>query len=88
LLNGSLSLAAELRRAGIRVICYPEAAKLPKQLKFADRMGIRYAVIMGPDEAANGIVTVKDLTARTQTTVERRSFTDYFKQMLAQAQTL
>jgi histidyl-tRNA synthetase len=88
LINGSLSLAAELRRAGIQVICYPEAVKLPKQLKYADRMGIRFAVIVGPDEAANGKVTVKDLTDRTQTTVERGIFTDYLKKMLAQAQPL
>ena len=88
LLNGSLKLAAELRQTGIQVMCYPEAAKLPKQLKFADRMGIRYAVIMGPDEAASGIVTLKDLAARTQTTVERTIFPDHFKQMLAQGKTL
>ncbi|MDR3577120.1 MAG: histidine--tRNA ligase [Anaerolineaceae bacterium] len=85
LLNGSLSLAAELRRAGLRVICYPEAAKLPKQLKFADRMGIRYAVIVGPDEAANGLVTLKDLKARTQSTVERAIFSDHLQKILAQA---
>jgi histidyl-tRNA synthetase len=85
LLNGSFRLAAELRQAGIQVICYPEAAKLPKQLKFADRMGIRYAVIMGPDEAANDTVTLKDLAARTQLTLERASFPEDFKQMLAQA---
>ncbi|HMD88368.1 MAG TPA: histidine--tRNA ligase [Anaerolineaceae bacterium] len=88
LLNGSLSLSADLHQAGIQVICYPEAAKLPKQLKFADRMGIRYAVIMGPDEAANGVVTVKDLAARTQTTVERSTFAEHFKKMLAQANAL
>jgi histidyl-tRNA synthetase len=88
LLNGSLSLAAELRQSGIQVICYPEAAKLPKQLKFADRMGIRYAVIMGPDEAANDMVTLKDLAAHTQMTSDRRFFSDYFKKVLAQAEAL
>jgi histidyl-tRNA synthetase len=88
LMNGSLSLSAELRRNGIQVICYPEAVKLPKQLKYADRMGIRFAVIVGPDEAANGTVTVKDLANRTQATVERGIFTDQLKKMLAQAQPL
>ena len=67
----SLSLAASLRQAGLSVICYPEAAKLPKQFKYADRLGIRLAAVIGPDEAANGTVTLKDLSNGTQTTVPR-----------------
>jgi histidyl-tRNA synthetase len=50
----SYRLAAELRKAGVKAMVYPETAKLQKQLKFADRKGIRYAVILGPDEDANG----------------------------------
>ena len=35
-------------------VTYPEAAKLQKQLKYADRVGVRYALISGPDERAAG----------------------------------
>ena len=45
--------------------------KLPRQLKFADRMKIRVAIVLGPDEAANGQVTIKDLASGTQQTVDR-----------------
>ncbi len=63
----SLKLAAELRAAGLRAEWYPEAAKLDKQLKYADATGVRYAAIVGPDEAAKGVVLVKDLQTRAQT---------------------
>jgi histidyl-tRNA synthetase len=41
-------------------------ARLPRQFKFADRMGIRVAVVLGPDEAAQGQATVKDLVTGAQ----------------------
>jgi histidyl-tRNA synthetase len=67
----ALRLAAELRAAGVRAEWYPEAAKLDRQLKYADASGIRYAIIQGPDELAQGAVTLKDLRARTQVVVAR-----------------
>lgn len=67
----SIALASELRRAGLRVSVYPEPAKLPKQFKYADRLGMRIAVVLGPDELANGNVTVKDLRSGAQQTVRR-----------------
>lgn len=67
----SVTLVTELRAAGMKVLAYPEPAKLPKQFKFADRMGIRVVTVIGPDEAASGKVTVKNLANSTQETVER-----------------
>ncbi len=64
-------LAYEMRQTGLRVICSSEAGKLPKQFKFADRMKIRAAIVLGPDEVAKGQVTIKDLASGTQQTVER-----------------
>ena len=67
----SLRLAAELRAAGLRVEWYPEAAKLDRQLKYADALGVRFALIQGPDELAAGVVMLKDLRSRTQVAVPR-----------------
>jgi len=67
----SLILAAQLRQSGFNVTCYPEAAKLPKQFKFADRMGIKAVLVLGPDEVAQGRVTLKDLGSGTQEGIER-----------------
>ncbi|PJH76399.1 MAG: histidine--tRNA ligase, partial [Anaerolineae bacterium CG_4_9_14_0_8_um_filter_58_9] len=41
LFGESLRLASELRAGGLNVVCYPGPAKLPKQFKYADRMGMR-----------------------------------------------
>jgi histidyl-tRNA synthetase len=69
LLASSFALANDIRQSGIAVIVYPESVKLQKQLKFADRRGIRCVVIQGPDEAAAGVVTIKDLVTREQKVV-------------------
>ncbi len=71
MLAASISLAAELRRAGINVNCYPEATKLAKQFKFADRIGVKIVLVLGPDELNARQVTIKDLAAGTQTTTNR-----------------
>ena len=67
----ALKLAGELRAAGLRAEWYPEPAKLDKQLKYADATGVRFALILGPDELAQGAVTVKDLQTRTQAVCAR-----------------
>jgi histidyl-tRNA synthetase len=69
--NESLRLAAELRAGGVKAEWYPEPAKLDRQLKYADAIGVRFAAIVGPDELAKGEVTLKDLASRTQATVAR-----------------
>ncbi len=82
LLPASYSLAADLRRAGLNVTCYPEPAKLPKQFKFADRMGMRAVLVIGPDEAAAGKVTLKNLANGTQETIARDEVTQAVKRIL------
>ena len=66
LMMSSVSFANELRRNGIKTICYPESAKLQKQFKYADRLGIQIAATIGPDEDAAGKVAVKNLKDGTQ----------------------
>ena len=50
----SLRLASELRQAGLNVACYPEATKLARQFRFADRSGIKIVLVVGPDEDRGG----------------------------------
>lgn len=82
LLLASYSLAADLRRLGLNVTCYPEPAKLPRQFKFADRMGMRVVLVVGPDEAAAGKVTLKNLTSGTQETIARGEAAESVKRLL------
>ena len=66
LLRTSARVAADLRSGGINTELYPEAAKLDRQLKYANTSAIPFAVIIGPDEAAAGQATVKDLVSGEQ----------------------
>lgn len=61
-----LRLATQLRRAGISTEVYLAGGKFGKQMKYADRAGIRFAVIVGEDEAAQDMATIKDLSASQQ----------------------
>jgi histidyl-tRNA synthetase len=79
----SQTAAAELRQAGIHTICYPEAIRLNKQLRYADRLGMRYVVILGPDEVKKGQVTLKDLSNGSQKTFDRKDWVDRLSKMLA-----
>jgi histidyl-tRNA synthetase len=67
----ALSLATELRAAGLRVDVYPEADKLGKQFKYASTRGVPFVTIVGDDERAQGIVSVKDLRTGEQQVVAR-----------------
>jgi histidyl-tRNA synthetase len=82
LLPASLSLAADLRCSGLNVTCYPEPAKLPKQFKFADRMGMRAVLVIGPDEAASGKVTLKNLKDGVQETIAQSAASESVKRIL------
>jgi histidyl-tRNA synthetase len=57
----SLKVARVLRSQGLRVDVFPEAGKYPRQFKYAEQRGIRYAVLLGPREMEAGVVTIRDL---------------------------
>ena len=57
----ALGLSQRLRAAGLNVETQLEPRKLAKQMQYADKAGIRFVVMHGEDEAARGVVAVKDL---------------------------
>jgi histidyl-tRNA synthetase len=81
-LSNSLNFAAELRGAGLKVVCYPEVVKLPKQFKYADRMKISTVTVIGPDEATNDQVTIKVLSTGKQQTVTRADAINILKDLI------
>jgi len=81
-IQDSLRLAVDLRAEGLKAEWYPQADRLPKQLKYADRLGIPIALIAGPDERDAGTVTVKDLRSRQQLQVPRAELGRRLRQML------
>lgn len=65
----NLGLATSLRAAGVNTEAVLETGKLGAQLRYADRSGIRLAVICGEDERARGTIVLRDLAAKTQSEV-------------------
>jgi len=79
----SLGLATKLREAGLKVVVYPEATKLGKQFKYADRIGARVTLVLGPDEAEKGQVTVKNLLNGEQSVVPQVAAVEVVRGILA-----
>ncbi len=79
----SLAVAQELRAAGVSVEVSMKVGKLGKQFAQADRRGCKIAVVIGPDEAAQGLVKTKVLATGAQTTSSRDKFAAEVWQSLA-----
>lgn len=67
LYNKSLEVTTNLRTSGIPTELYLNPnTKLDKQLKYADKKGIPFVVIVGPDEVTKGTVQLKNLQTKEQ----------------------
>lgn len=64
-----LSLASDLRTAGYSVEVYPDAAKLKKQMKYANDRSIPFVILIGEDERKNSTATIKNMNSGEQQTL-------------------
>ena len=62
----SLSLLRQLRSAGVPAEIYPDAAKMKKQMEYANRRGIPFVVIIGSEELAAEEAAVKNMVTGEQ----------------------
>jgi histidyl-tRNA synthetase len=62
----AMRVAGQLREQGLRVLVYPDADKIGKQIKYADGRGIPYVALLGEDEIRDRTLTIKDLKAQSQ----------------------
>lgn len=65
------AIARELRAAGFSVVTDLDGRSLRSQLKRADQLGAGRAVIVGEDELAAGLVSLRDLAKGDQVSVPR-----------------
>jgi histidyl-tRNA synthetase len=77
----SVGLAADLRNQGLRIDVFPEPAKMKAQFKYADAIGARHLLLVGPDELVAGKVTVKNLATREQTTLPRGAVAEHIRSL-------
>jgi len=56
----------QLRAAGIASEIYPDPGKLKKQLEYADKKKIPFALVIGPEEMQTGLLTCRNMTSGGQ----------------------
>jgi histidyl-tRNA synthetase len=62
----AMRVISKLRDRGVATEIYPEAAKMKKQMEFANRRGIPFVVIIGSEELQRGVATVKNMLTGEQ----------------------
>ncbi len=61
-----LKLLQQVRAAGINAELYPEAAKMKKQMSYADDKKIPFVVLVGSEEIKSGLLSVKNMQSGEQ----------------------
>ena len=64
-----LPVITQLRRAGISCELYPEAARMKKQLSYADSNHIPFVAMVGENEMKEGTITLKNMQTGEQKSV-------------------
>ncbi len=82
LLPFCFSVAQKLQSAGLNVEVYPSADKAGKQLGYADKTGIPFALLCGEDEEKKKSVTIKDMQTGDQKTLKLTEAARYLKKQL------
>ncbi len=70
-----LPVVARLRHNGVRAELYPDAAKMKRQMSYANARQIPYVVLAGETEMQQGMVTLKNMNTGEQTLVDKDTFT-------------
>jgi histidyl-tRNA synthetase len=86
LLPQAMALATTLRAGGINTEAVLDGGRLGRQLRYADRAGIRFVALLGPQEVDSDTVTVKDLRRQDQFSVPRSDIVRALRVELAQPQ--
>jgi histidyl-tRNA synthetase len=66
----ALPLLAQARAAGIRAEIYPDAAKMKKQMSYANEKQVPYVAIVGENEMNAGEVMLKNMVSGEQQLVK------------------
>ncbi len=68
-MNTAITVAAQLRGAGIVTDVYYQSKGMKQKMKYASRLGIPYVAIIGEEEQANGTVMLKNMNTGEQQAV-------------------
>ncbi len=78
----ALVLQRALRAAGLRALLDPEGRSFKSRMKQADKLGARFVAILGDDEIARGVWTLRDMAGSTQAEVPEARIVEELKEKL------
>jgi histidyl-tRNA synthetase len=74
-----LPLLQQARAAGISAELYPEAAKMKKQMKYANQKNIPFVVMVGESEMQSGELSFKKMQSGEQEKLPFKEILNYLK---------
>ena len=80
----AIALAETLRSAGLRVQLYGEQKKFKQKMAYADKLGVPFGVLLGEDEIAEGMCSVKNMKTGEQSKLTPAQAADYICKELAE----
>ena len=79
----AIALAHSLRSAGLRVQLYGEQKKFKQKMAYADKIGVKFAILLGEDEIQAGKCSVKNMKTGEQITVTPAEAAAYILENMA-----
>jgi histidyl-tRNA synthetase len=81
--DAAFGIAEQLRNANVQVVMHAGGGSFKSQMKKADRSQARFALILGDDEVAKQLVTLKPMQATTKGEQQQCSVDDAIKYLAA-----
>ena len=79
----AIALAETLRASGLRVQLYGEQKKFKQKMAYANKLGVPFAVLLGEDEIAEGMCSVKNMQSGEQVKLSPADAAQYIKDALS-----
>ena len=79
----AIALAQTLRASGLKVQLYGEQKKFKQKMAYANKLGVPFAVLLGEDEIAEGMCSVKNMVSGEQVKLTPAEAGAYIKDALA-----
>jgi len=81
--TAAIAVAETIRSAGLRVQLYGEQKKFKQKMAYANKLEVPFAVLLGEDEIAEGVCSVKNMQTGEQVKLSPTDAAAYIKNALA-----
>jgi len=80
-LSRSIVISSRLRSLNLKVVSDTLRRSMRSQLREANKLKVKFALILGEDEINNGTITLKDFTKGTQKTIPQSEVMNFFEDL-------